>query len=229
MKYHQLLTEDARLTTELFRFANRCAIRLHQDYKFKKQFNMPTVEIDMAEIDTDINLIHDAVKYNKITYAAFDENFFGIALQNNDIGINSNKIEITDIKGLSSAIMHEVRHILDDYLSDSKSFTNYPNLDVPEEQKTKQLYKQYYKHHLEVSARVEQALMYLMYNSESFMSKEGIDNTAFISAMNSAATKNNLTVDVVGNKIYKTFARRASQLATHLYSEYKKFLSKNIS
>jgi len=224
----KILKEDAELTHSLYRFTHECAIRLQQTYKFKQQSRSGDITVDMAEINTNSNFIHEVVKYNKIIYAEYNNaKFYALALSNGDIAINSSKINIDDSNTIRSALMHELRHLIDDFLSDSKAQKNYPNLDIyADKEIPPEVYSQYLKHNLEVSSRIEQALMYITNNFGYFLADNGIDYNSLQEIIRVAASNNNLTSDLVGDKIYQKLARRATQSARYLYAEYIKFLNK---
>lgn len=225
-----ILNETPELSNEIHNIARLCAIRLQQTYKFNQQFFKDRAPVVfMEEIDAP-NGLHEIIKHNTITYDFYDHGHYATALPNGDIEINANMVNINDTSLIISAITHELRHTIDDAISDGSAFKDYPKhnpkLD-PESAEYKKEYKEYIRHNTEVSARIEQALLYIQSYCMRFLTVKGINNQELVRVINEAAQKNQLTIEVVGNKINKAYMRRASQFASYIFSKFIEDIKKN--
>jgi len=218
MRY-SMLVENNDLSDQLFWLSLHISEVLSDIYKSEKLDNIFTVRrLKLEDKLPKLSVRNFLSKRNKLLYNVglswvivkiiYEQhsNTYG-SFNGVDIKLNLALINFNDIAEIQDTLIHELRHAVDSFLSKNKVFNNYPSGNDS--------HAIYLKHQSEISARIEQALLYI---GNEF---ENIDKKGVLNVINAAAEKYQLTSSYIGNLQNKKFIKRAANYIRSIYSAIK--------
>ena len=181
-------------------------------YKFNDQSRFNLIKNSMIERCT-AKIIYDS---ENIFHGQYNSKF-------NEIIINSFYVDCTDVTEIQDVLIHELRHVIDHKLSKSKAFNNYNNPPTKDSDDYSGKYKKYINNQSEISARIEQALLFILLNSEFYIRKSGLHKRYLMSVINKASNKYDLDKNLIGNQQHNQYIKRAFHYASYIYHQFEHF------
>lgn len=217
MRY-SMLVENIELSDAIISFAKDITLDVYNNIReqLKKYGALENKIIEpLTKFNTSSDIIKNAISGGSCIKAGNMPKLKHIAgrYYKGDIYINlSYSLLYAEIGRLESVIVHELRHLIDDYLSSNKAFNNYKSSDPVSKNNI-----HYLRNKSEISARMEQAMHDLDRYQDYFITDTGINKTLLLSSIREISYNFKLSLGPIFEPEYKKFLKRCVTYAFHLY------------